>query len=200
MKYLWSKEEIHIADELLSLVPNLRNEFLLHHEDFDTTFKGGIPYSKANPLAILDHVPGKVDWKVEGLRYFLPEQKKESNMFLDPKVSNAFPTASALTQKYIKHCGCSGYSILESGGIIRKHVDVENRSHNSVRIHIPLIIPEGDSGFEVNGLTTNWSNLFAFDNGELHSAYNRTNKRRLIYIIDITREFLLIPKFEKKNV
>ena len=52
MKYFWPKEDIHIADELLSLVPNLRDEFLAHHKDFDTTFKGGVPYSKANPLAI----------------------------------------------------------------------------------------------------------------------------------------------------
>ena len=28
MKYFWPKEDIHIADELLSLVPNLRDEFL----------------------------------------------------------------------------------------------------------------------------------------------------------------------------
>lgn len=200
MKFIWSKEEISIAEELLQLIPNLRDEFLQYHKDFDTTFKGGKPYSLANPHAILDDVPGKVDWKVEGLRYALLEQKIEHNMFLDPKLSTIFPTASQLTKKYLQHCGCSGYSILEPMGLIKRHMDVENRSHHFVRIHIPLIVPEGEVGFEVNGQNLKWDNLFAFDNGEQHSAYNRTKSRRLIYIIDITRSFLSIPKFERNNV
>jgi hypothetical protein len=188
MKTLWPKQEISIGDELMSLADKLREEFLAHHSDYHTTFKGGKSYASANPLAILDENE-KADWKVEGIRYALPEQKIENNMF-----SNIFPTATALTKKYINHCGCSGYSSLEAGGIIKRHVDIENRSHNTVRIHIPLIIPEGDTGFEVTGIKTNWSDLFAFDNGELHSAYNLTKQRRLIYIIDITRSFLGIPK------
>jgi len=200
VKFTWTKEEISIADELMKLAPKLRDEFLEYHKDFYTTFKGGKPYSAANPHAILDDVPGKVDWKVEGLRYALLEQRIEHNMFLDPKLSNNFPTAASLTKKYVSHCGCSGYSILEPMGLIRRHMDVENRSHNFIRIHIPLIVPEGEIGLEVNGHNLKWNDLFAFDNGEQHSAYNRTKERRLIYIIDITRSFLLIPKFERNNV
>lgn len=197
MKVTWTKKEISISDELISLAPKLRDEFLNYHTDFDTTFKGGTPYSVANPSAILDNVSGEVDWKVEGLRYALFERNIKTNLFEDSKIRNNFPTAAALTEKYIDHCGCSGYSILEAGGIIRKHLDIENRLHKTVRIHIPLIIPEGDCMFEVNGTILNWSELFAFDNGELHSAYNKTKKRRLVYIIDITRTFLSIPKYEK---
>jgi hypothetical protein len=132
----------------------------------------------------------KNDWKVEGLRYALPEQKVEHNFFLQPRIRNIFPTASTLTQQYIAHIGCSGYSVLESGGVIKSHVDIENRSRNTVRIHIPLIIPQGDIALEVNGIKQDWSDLFAFDNAELHSAYNKTDKRRLIYIIDISKSIL----------
>jgi hypothetical protein len=196
MKVSWSKEEISIADELMSLVPKLRDEFLKYHTDFDTTFNGGTPYSVANPSAILDNVPGKVDWKVEGIRYALFERNIVTNLFMDPKIRNNFPTATGLTEKYINCCGCSGFSILESIGIISRHLDVENRLHKTVRIHIPLIVPEGDCGLEVNGTSLKWSDLFAFDNGELHSAYNRTKKRRLIYIIDIQRSFLSIPNYD----
>jgi hypothetical protein len=197
---IWTRDKISIADELMELAPKLREEFLEYHKDFDTTFKGGTPYSAVNSHAILDNVPGKVDWKVEGLRYAVPEQKVEHNMFQEQKVSDRFPTAAALTKKYQKHCCCSGYSILEPYGLIKRHMDVENRSHVFVRIHIPLIIPEGEIGLEVSGHNIKWTDLFAFDNGEQHSAYNRTKKRRLIYIIDITREFLSIPKYERNNV
>jgi hypothetical protein len=194
MKSIWYKDELHIADELIELVPKLRDEFLEYHKDFHTTFKGGTSYAATNPLAILSDKE-RNDWKVEGLRYVLPEQKVEQNFFLEPRVRNIFPTAASLTQKYIAHCGCSGYSVLEGGGDIKRHVDIENKSHNTIRIHIPLIIPNGDVFFEVNGQEFEWSNVFGFDNGQMHSAHNKSEKRRLIYIIDITREFLRIPPF-----
>jgi hypothetical protein len=196
MKTLWTRDEIAIADELMSLAAKLKDEFLNYHKDFYTTFKGGKSYASSNPLAILNENE-KEKWKVEGLRYALPEQNIVQNLFLDANISNNFPTATALTHKYIDHCGCSGYSILEGGGIIKAHVDIENRSHNTVRIHIPLIVPDGDIAFNVIGQQITWTDLFAFDNGFAHSAYNKTTERRLIYIIDITREFLGIQKLLK---
>lgn len=194
MQSIWYRNEIRIADELMDLAPKLRDEFLEYHKDFHTTFKGGTSYAASNPLAILDEKE-KNDWKVEGLRYVLPEQGIEQNFFLEPRVRSIFPTASALTQKYIAHVGCSGYSILEPGGDIKRHTDIENKSHNTIRIHIPLIVPEGDVYFKVDGKEMQWSDLFGFDNGQLHSAHNKSQKRRLIYIIDISRSFLKIPAF-----
>jgi hypothetical protein len=187
---IWSKGEISIAEELMELAPKLTQEFLEYHKDYDTTFKGGISYAASNPEAILDEDEKDV-WKVEGLRYSLPEKNIEHNMFMQPKAIMTFPTAATLTKKYIAHVGCSGYSSLDAGGIIKPHVDIENSSRKTVRIHIPLIIPEGDVALEVGGIKQDWSDLFAFDNAELHSAYNKTNKRRLIYILDISRSFCL---------
>jgi hypothetical protein len=189
MKTTWARSEISIADELMSLAPKLTEEFLNYHKDFDTTFSKGLSYGAGNPLAILDENE-KAKWKVEGLRYSLPEQRIEHNLFLDETVSKNFPTAAALTKKYQKECGCSGYSVLESGGIIKPHVDIENRSHNTIRIHIPLIIPDNGCNFDVQGIKLDWTDLFGFDNGVIHSAQNLSDKRRLIYIIDITRSFL----------
>jgi hypothetical protein len=194
MKFIWYRNEIKIADELMELAPKLRDEFLEYHKDFYTTFSGGVSYAATNPLAVLDEKE-KNDWKVEGLRYHLPEQKIEQNFFLQPKIEKIFPTATALTKQYISHVGCSGYSVLEPGGHIKRHADIENSAHNTIRIHIPLIVPEGDVFFEVMGRELEWSNLFGFDNGALHSAQNNSQKRRLIYIIDITRSFLGIPQY-----
>jgi hypothetical protein len=195
MKTIWTHEEITIADELLSLAPKLTEEFLNYHKDFYTTFSNAKSYGDNNPLAILDENE-RTKWKVEGLRYSLPEQRIEHNLFLDEKTIKDFPTAAALTKKYHKDCGCSGYSVLESGGVIKPHVDIENRSHNTIRLHIPLIIPETGCVFDVDGVKVEWTDLFGFDNGIIHSAYNESNERRLIYIIDITRSFLGIPSFK----
>jgi hypothetical protein len=192
-KTIWKKEEISIADELLELVPKLRDEFLEYHKDFHTTFLGGNSYAVKNKNAILEPKE-KIVWKVEGLRYSLPQKNIENNMFLQPEIRNAFPTAASLTQKYIAHVGCSGYSILDPGGVITRHVDIENFLRTTIRIHIPLIIPEGDTFLEVRGVEMDWSDLFGFDNGDYHSAYNNTEKRRLVYIIDISRSFLGIPE------
>jgi len=194
---IWTKDKISIADELMSLVPKLRDEFLDYHKDFDTTFSKGISYAAANPLTILNEQE-KTSWKVEGIRYVCKPQNVEQNLFLDPKISSAFPTATELTKKYINYCGCSGYSILEAGGIIEPHTDIENPLHDTIRIHIPLIIPEGDAELEAEGVKTKWTDLFAFDNGAMHSAYNKTNKRRLIYILDIKRSFLALPNWGSK--
>jgi hypothetical protein len=194
MQSIWYRNEIKIADELMDLAPKLRDDFLDYHKDFHTNFKGGVSYAATNPHTILSEKE-RNDWKVEGLRYVLPEQGIEQNFFLQPRIRSIFPTASTLTQKYIAHIGCSGYSILESGGDINRHVDIENSLHKTIRIHIPLIIPEGDVYFEVNGMEFEWSNIFGFDNGQLHGAHNKSGKRRLIYIIDFTRSFLGIPVF-----
>lgn len=191
MKKIWKKQEIAIADELQTLVPNLIKEFLSYHSDFDTTFSKSVPYARIN--AQLD--PREKDiWNVESMRYALPDQNIEYNPYRDIKIKENFPTAVALTEKYIEVCGCSGYSILEPGGIINRHIDKENRDRSTVRIHIPLIVPDGDVFLEVDGVQLDWSEIFAFDNRELHSAHNQTDKRRLIYIIDIKRSFLKIPE------
>jgi len=54
MQSIWYRNEIKIADELMELVPKLRDEFLEYHKDFHTTFQGGISYAASNPEAILD--------------------------------------------------------------------------------------------------------------------------------------------------
>ena len=100
---IWTKDKISIADELMSLVPKLRDEFLDYHKDFDTTFSKGISYAAANPLTILNEQE-KTSWKVEGIRYVCKPQNVEQNLFLDPKISSAFPTATELTKKYINYC------------------------------------------------------------------------------------------------
>lgn len=190
---IWYKDELPIADELLAMAPKLLEEFLAYHTDFDTTFSKCKTYAETNSNAYVKDSE-KNAWRTDGLKYALPDKHVEMNFYKDPSVRARFPTATALTEKYASECGCSGYSILDAGGVIERHTDIENRSRRTVRIHIPLIIPEGDTFFEVDGVEVDWTNIFAFDNESLHSAHNYTDKRRLIYIIDLSRSLMGLPE------
>jgi aspartyl/asparaginyl beta-hydroxylase (cupin superfamily) len=76
---------------------------------------------------------------------------------------------------------------LESASIIRRHTGPENRDGEFIRIHIPLIVPDGAIFFEVGGEVVYWNDIFGFDNQTIHSAHNYTKHRRLVYLIDIRR-------------
>jgi len=104
MQKIWSRREISIADELMELAPKLTQEFLEYHKDFDTTFSGGISYAASNPEAILDEHE-KVVWKVEGLRYALPDKNIEHNFFLQPRVRMIFSNGCITNTKIYCLCG-----------------------------------------------------------------------------------------------
>ena len=190
---IWLKDEISIADELLSLAPNLTKEFLNYHADFDGEFSKGVSYENDY---IKDPLNKKAAWKVDALRYAYPNQNIDLRLFEEVHMQEKFPTAAALTKKYSDHCLISSYSVLESQSSIGRHSDMENRERIYVRIHIPLIVPDGDIFLEVDNVEVDWTDLFAFDSELLHGAYNFSDRRRLVYILDISRKFLGIPPAE----
>ena len=192
-KTIWLREEIPIADELLSLAPKLTEEFLNFHDDFiNGEFRNGRPYH--NPHLPVEDVPSRSEsWKVDPLKYTYADENISYRMFDDESVKNKFPTAVALTEKWGDDCPISTYSIIEANAVIQRHTGPENRHREFLRIHIPLIIPEGDIFFEVEGVEVDWSDLFGFDNQCIHSAHNYSPYRRLVYLIDIKREKLGIP-------
>lgn len=186
VKTFWLKEEISIADELLSLAPKLTEEFLAYHTDFETEF------TKA-PL--VEYVPSKNgSLKVELLKVICPSHQYNNvgvinnTNYLNKEIQQRYPTATSLIEKLGDKCSIAGYNILEPYGVVSRHSDVYNRDNKFLPIHIPLIIPDGDIFFEVNGIEIDWQDLFGFDNQLNHSAYNYTKKRRLIFMIDICRE------------
>jgi hypothetical protein len=189
MKTIWYHNEIKIANELQLLATNLTQEFLNVNPDYFTLYSKGVNYSIPNEEV---YVADANIWKTESLRYVNTDKKIETNFFEQEQIIKNYPTAVTLTKKYIQHCGCSGYSSIEPNSKINAHTDIENTDQKFVRIHIPLFIPQGETYFDVCGTRVYWSNIFAFDNSKTHSAHNNTNQRRLIYIIDISREFLNI--------
>lgn len=186
-KRFWLKEELTVAEELLALAPQLTKEFLNWHKDFDTNFIMGRAYG--NPEFNTDRVQSrKAAWKADSVQY----RSKNHGVNIEPTevIEKRYPTATALTRQYGVDCAISTYSILEKNSVITRHTGLENRDNLFVRIHIPLIVPPGDIFFECEGIEIDWTDLFAFDNQLVHSAHNLSPDRRLVYLIDISRERL----------
>lgn len=195
MKRFWLREELSCADELLSHVPALREEFLAYHTDF---IDGS--YAKSRPIT--DWLPktnmAKNDndsypWKVEPLKYAFDQMNIKLDMYNDPEVVKNFPTAATLTKKWSADCGCATYSVLEKNTVIVRHTGNEDRDNNYIRIHVPLIVPDGDVFFECEGQEIDWSDIWGFNGQLVHSVYNNTNQRRLVFLIDIRRSAIGLP-------
>lgn len=210
-KVFWLREEIPIADDLLSYAPKLLEDFLNYHTDFiDGDFVKGPNY--VHTESDISSIIGKVDqtaedknvysWKIDHLKYTFNEANIHEKRWQQEEFKKRYPTAVELTEKYSAVCPISVYSVLEKNSIIYRHTGIENRDNEYLRIHIPLLIPPGDIYFECENEEIDWSDIWGFDNQCSHSAYNPTFNRRLVYLIDIKRSFLGIPdgpKFDRQR-
>jgi len=189
-KKIWRRHEISLADWLMSFKDDLIKEFLANHDDFiQGDFKKGVVVNNVyNPAMLLPSHPKA--WKVDPLVYRDPFNAENIKLTLDDwgQENITYPTAMKLVREVgEEHCPIAVYSVIEANSIISRHTGPENRNADYIRIHIPLIVPEGDVFFEVAGEEIDWSDLFGFDNQRTHSAYNYTPHRRLVFLIDISR-------------
>ncbi len=131
-------------------------------------------------------------WKNIELKYVDPFNN--TSWALDSEVMRReFPTAHSILEHYGEDVPIASYSYLAPMTSIHRHTGPENRLGEYIRIHIPLIVPDGDIFFEVNGEEVLWTDIFAFDNQLAHSAHNFTSKPRLIFLIDIRRSRIGLP-------
>lgn len=179
------------AEYMMSLVDGLRDEYLRYHAEVldkdpskvrlvgEDTYLGSVEH-------LLD-TPGT--WKSISIKYQHDDMKTE----MDEETKKYFPTAVKLTEYYGDDTPISNYSSIEAGTVIHRHTGIENRTGEYIRVHIPLIIPEGELFFEAAGEIVTWDDIWAFNNQKVHSAWNYTDKRRVVYIIDIRRSRLGLP-------
>lgn len=224
----WLREEIPVADELLSYVPKLVEEFLERHPTFtDPTSlpdENLVPYNfsvSANEalvkedsvknLANIDSnrtmgsklsnnfrtgdylIQSKPNtWLVDNLKY-TNKIGASDDFYKHDFVRERYPTACKLVERFGDNCPIATYSVINANSIIKRHTGIENRLGEYLRIHVPLIIPEGDIFFECEGYEIDWTDIWAFDNQLIHSAHNYTIHKRLIFLIDIKRSYLGLP-------
>jgi hypothetical protein len=155
-------------------------------------------------------------WMVEAVQYLdyyinKGEYKKPNKIEVDgikyadssfKEASETYPTAKTLVNLWSDYVGGAFYSILDRNNNIPIHTAPGNRDTKRLRIHIPLIIPKNTGwkqlGFESEGTKMVWDEVWGFDNQSLHSAWNYTNERRLVFIFDLDRDFLGLPPAPKR--
>jgi hypothetical protein len=199
---IYRRHEIPIADYLMSYQDALREEFLKGFNNLEEAAKntptnlnsrGDLPPAVQNYLVQdKNKTPDISRWRVHSLKY----EHRDANTFwqqTDDDIIKRFPTAFKLMHEYDDDCPIANYSILAPNSVINRHTGIENRSGEFIRIHIPLIVPQGEIFFEVYGEEVRWDDIFAFNNQFVHSAHNYTDEYRLCFLIDIRRTRAGLP-------
>ena len=190
LKNIYRGNEIKFAPLFRALQSALLDDFSRSHPDFQKGEKfSSIPYWQ-NPTGKNSTLYSEENaWKVSGI--------KHPSVGLVESNRNKYPTAFNLVEAFGVHCPIASYSILEPNTVIFRHTDIENREAKFIRIHVPLYIPQGDIGFEAENKEVFWDDVWGFNNQKLHSAWNNTNERRLIFLIDLSREICNLPPAPK---
>lgn len=190
---IYRRHEIPYVDHLMTFKDLLTEEFLKFHDNWfnqDEEVKGLI-LTKPGGRNVDNYLSDAYAWKSSWLRYeFSPGGKVLTNN----ENLRHFPTADKIIKDHEGELGIVMYSVLEANSVINRHTGPENRTGEYLRIHIPLIVPDGDIFLEVNGEEIDWSEPFGFNNQYIHSAHNYSSQRRLVFLIDIKRSFLGLPK------
>ncbi len=93
------------------------------------------------------------------------------------------PITAELVARNVPGHGAAGFSVLKPGTNIKPHVGYQG---DFLRLHLGLIVPEGDCGLSVRGKRTRWQNgrAMIFDDREPHSAWNNTEQDRVVLLVD----------------
>jgi len=141
-------------------------------------------------------------WRVLVMKYYNPnvvanERVQKRMLSIKQKQDgynpDAFPTMKGIAEHYGDICPIIEYSILPAQTIIERHTGQENAEGQNIRIHIPLIVPEGDLFLEAQGEEVDWQHPWGFNNQYIHSAHNNTDEHRLIMLIDLKRTYCGLP-------
>ena len=204
MQAIYSRKELgDVAEYLMSFQKSLTDEFMEGYSSLKEAIKtngipnlAGRPYDSASTIVSKNeegrYEPNVESWTAVIFRYERHDGIVERSFTTseDHLHATKYPTAYKLIKEFGDNCSLANYSCMAPNSIIKRHTDPENINGKNVRIHIPLIIPEGDIFLEVNGQEVNWSDCFGFSNQLMHSSFNLSDEYRLIFLIDLDREFI----------
>jgi hypothetical protein len=208
---IYSRIELgSIAEYLMSFQDALRNEFMEGYSSLkEAITTNGVPnlanrsYDASSSIVSANsegkYVSNVDSWSSVAFKCERHDRLMDISFMLsgDHPHAKKYPTAYKLIQEFGDKCSLANYSCMAPKTIIKRHADPENIKGKNVRIHLPLIIPKGDVFLEVDGNEVDWSDCFGFSNQLFHSAFNLTNEYRLVFFLDLTREFVGIEPGEK---
>jgi quercetin dioxygenase-like cupin family protein len=116
----------------------------------------------------------------------LPEWRAVT-LWWDKEPWRIFQKYLPFTTEFVRHAPThqgTGWLILEPHSRTPEHNHIA--WGHKIIIHIPTEIPEGDTGFCVDGKVHHWKmgELFAFDANKNHYGYNNTSERRSIFVME----------------
>jgi hypothetical protein len=203
-KAIWKRGEIPIGDHLMSLAPAIRDEFMSGYATLKEATAQCVNVIDPSRHEVDDHgdtdflvsrdpvtgqfVPSIESWKAVGFKFTREDDRKIVNIKISEEQAAKFPTAYKLMQQYDDICPMMSLNVMAPHTILHRHFGPENVDGKYIRIHIPLIVPEGDLFLEVNGEEVTWADLFGFDNTIIHSAHNYSDDYRLVVLIDLDRQ------------
>lgn len=205
-KNIYRGREIKYYDEFMSWRGPLLEDFNRTHKDYKDFFEmGGCPPHTPGGMraSMVIYKPAEMDIPVDydghmAKTSYVKELAEEAQSPWNTPEN--YPTVYNIIAKRFPECVIGVYSMLNPHSVITRHTGPENRDGIYVRIHIPLIVPDGDIGFEVACETVDWSDLFAFNNQKVHSAWNNTELPRLVFIMDLPRSILDMPKADAWDI
>jgi hypothetical protein len=217
-KVFWRRNEIPIADYLMSHQDALRDDFMRGFDTLEAATMAqsfptmdrrqyGVSIEETEKYITTDNKPNIQAWRDKIFRYELHTDTINASYTAPDRFRERYPTAFKLISEYGADCPIANYSCLAPNSVIQRHTGIENRTGEFIRVHIPLIIPEGDVFFEAIGEEIDWSDLWAFHNQFAHSAHNYSNEWRLCFLIDFRRTAIGLepgqpydPSYSEMNV
>ena len=192
-----SAEWQQFCSKLKSLIPELRKEFFSHYDSIQNRlavdgsrvfdYNKKLDYDMSKDIECLSQEDLRDGWQIVSLKYVDHLRNLHE---IRPDLIKKFPVAGAIIEELGDNCPIAIYSCLAPQTTLKQHTDFENKDGKTIRIQVPLVVPEGDIFLDVDGEKQYWDTVFGFDNRTPHSAHNNTNEWRLIFIIDVNKEFL----------
>jgi hypothetical protein len=205
-KAFWRRHELPVAEYLMSHRQALIDDYLAGYKNLKqaTQMQTSIVMDRRNvgiPLEETERYVSRIQedgtkksdlkgWSAIRFRYERHDDRVDYSYTIDEAQAKKYPTAYKLISEYGEHCPICTYSVMAPQSVIERHTGPENRDGRYIRIHIPLIIPEGDVFFEAGGEEITWDDIWGFNNQLAHSAHNYTDEYRLCFLIDLDREHI----------
>ncbi len=129
-------------------------------------------------------------WTVFPLCYTFPANDVTQRKFID-KTCAFVPATTALLQEIGPSLRTALFSRLDPNTKLGTHTGWSDLANHVIRVHIPLIVPQGDvCGTWVDGCveTQNVGLVVSFDDSKVHRAFNYSEtEERIVLIVDLER-------------
>lgn len=209
---IWRRQDLPIFEELLSYQQGLIKDFMKDYgnlkeaifaqseNSINPSYYDGDQMNMAEGM-LVSRDPKTLKWSTDftswqsvGLKNVIKIDGKIQTYEIAPDEKLAkYPTALEMMNHYGDDLYGLVYSAIGPYSILQRHVGPENIDGVYVRIHIPLIVPEGDIFLECDNEEITWDEIFGFNNQHLHSAHNYSKEWRLVMIVDLARERCGLP-------